>query len=424
MKKLYSIKNITALESHVETGLLGRIANAEKIFYELYKEHPILCVRSPGRAEIIGNHTDYNNGYALAAAISRSIVALYSPRTDGMVTIASDAFKANKNTFSLKELVKEPKNHWVNYVRGVLHELQQAGIALQGANVYLSSNLPSSGGVSSSAALELAIAEGFLALANTNKSALEKAMLCKRAENGEFVGTPCGLLDQASIALGKEHSLVFIDFLATAISPATTKIISADKTLLGYSFVIAVDKQVKRNLGETGYPARRKMCEESLPIISKLLGREISSLREVSVPEFLSFKTKLSEEGRQVLTMRVEHIVLENQRVLDSVKAIDTGNATWFGELLTQSGESALTLYGLDEKTPELTRLVAMQRDRKDVVGIRNMGGGFSAITLALLKTSDLEEFTKSVKEQYQEEFGKALEFIDFVATDGAGVLA
>ena len=407
-----------------EPSLSQRLASATAEFRRIYQEAPQLTVRSPGRAEILGNHTDYNQGYALAAAISRSTLALMSKRSDGTIHIASNAFPGAPVCFPINRIERDEQTTWTNYARGVAAELLGAGYAIGGANILIDSNVPSSGGVSSSAAFELAIAVGMSQLYGIKLDLLQAALLSKRAENGPLVGTPCGLLDQASVAFSKSDAMVLLDFQEQPGKPLGVELIPAHLSSSGLSFVISVDPEVKRNLGATGYPARRKMCEDSVPILSRLLGRELKSLREVSVSEFEKTRTALETQGSEIMRMRVEHIVHENQRVLDGVEALRRGDTRIFGELLNKAGHSALELYGLDEKTPELTFLVDVTRSSSVAMGSRNMGGGFSAITLSLMKRTEVSRFCEEVGGLYSAKWGRKLLFIDFQMTEGVEVLA
>ena len=406
-----------------EPDLMQRIETLSRSFEKIFGVEAALCVRSPGRAEILGNHTDYNNGYALSAAISKSIIGLFRKRDDRVINIASDAFGNQVVSFSLDSINKEQNSAWVNYVRGVAYELLEEGKQIGGADILLGANLPTSGGVSSSAALELCIAWGLLSIYDLSSDKLSTALLCKRAENGSLVGTPCGLLDQASVAMGERGKAILLDFHPSDGGPLGVRLIPASLSEKGYSFVISVDPDVKRNLGETGYPARRKMCESSTPILSELLEKKVSSLRDVSVSEYESVKEKLSKTGGDIMRMRVEHIVYENERVLNGVSALEKGDVELFGNLLNEAGVSALELYGLDEKTPELSFLVQTQREFQGISGTRNMGGGFSAITLSLLKKDLVPGFINSVGASYKAKWGRDLEFIEFSSTQGVEIL-
>jgi len=406
-----------------ELDLARRVFSIKGAFKELYGSEAEVYVRSPGRAEILGNHTDYNGGYALSCAISRSLLAAMRKRTDGVVRLHSTDYPGVECIFDIHNISKDSKVLWGNYARAVVRELMLGGKRIGGADVLLDSTVPSSGGVSSSAALELGLAYGFAALYDLTFEPLEMAVLCRRAENGPLVGAPCGLLDQATVALGQKAKLVLLDFLPADGRPLTAKLIPADLGAKGFDFVITVDPQVKRNLGDSGYPQRRKVCQASLSVLSQLLSKTVTSLREVSIPEYESCKNALAQQGGDVMRKRVEHIVYENQRVLDGAQALEWGQVERFGELLTAAGHSALELYGLDERTPELTLLVESGRTVPGVMGTRNMGGGFSAITLSLLKREAVPDFESKMAEIYRSHFKRPLQFIEFEATQGVEVL-
>ena len=374
------------------------------------------------RAEITwGNHTDYNNGYALSCCISRSVIAAFAKRTDNQIRVRSTNYPDAELLFSLDQIKKDedPEQKWANYVRAVASQFIADGIHIEGADVLVDSNVPSSGGVSSSAAFELAIAAGLCGLFDISLSPMKIALLCKSAENGPLVGTPCGLLDQATVALGKHGHMLLLDFEPRGGDPVTATLIPTNLSNEGYSFIISVDSTVKRDLGSTGYPERRKTCEESLPVLSGLLGKEVSSLRHVSRSEFEQVRTTLLESGGETMVKRVEHIVYENERVLDGVAALQSHDIGRFGEILTASGRSALELYELDAQTPELTFLVKAQRRSQYVVGTRNMGGGFSALSLSLIKSGDSEAFKEELRAEYAMQYNRPLEFIEFQASDG-----
>jgi galactokinase len=404
-----------------EPELEERISLLRKKFKKMYEVEDQIIVRSPGRAEIIGNHTDYNNGLALASAISRSTIALFRKQDTGLIRIFSNGFAEEPIVFNMDNILKDHVNSWTNYPRGVVHELLNAGHLIGGAEILVDSKVPNSGGVSSSASFELAIALGLLSLYDEDFDPLSVARLCQKAEN-DFVGSPCGLLDQVAVTLGSREQMVLIDFQPEGDAPVSTKLVSATLGRHNAAFVIAVDPTVKRQLGETGYPARRKMCEESLPIWTRLLGRQVNSLRDISVEEFEMHRYELDNVNR-IMRMRVEHVVKENKRVLDAVAALQRNDIAEFGKLLTASGKSALELYELDENTPELTLLVNTGRGLSGVLGLRNMGGGFSAVILALVRNEVISAFQEQLNFAYQKEFGKDLEFIEFNVTQGAEVL-
>lgn len=406
-----------------EKDLKARLKRVQRVFKRIYGVKEDLVVRSCGRAEIIGNHTDYNHGFTLSNCISKSFLLLFKKRKDKKVRIFSSNFKTPAPLeFDVDHIVKDEENRWVNYAKGVILELAKNGFKLAGADIYLDSEVPSSGGVSSSAGFELGIAVGMLKLYKKSLDPMKMALLCQKAENN-FVGSPCGFLDQGSIAFGKSQKMVFMDYEPKKNEPVSeVSTITASVDGQGASFVVVVDKNAKRELGLTGYPARRKMCEESCIFWSKVLKRKVKSLRNVSVSEFEKFKDELNSLN-SVMRKRVEHIVYENQRVLDAVIALKKKDLVKFGQLLTESGRSALELYDLDEKTPELTHLYNFGKTLPGVLGIRNMGGGFTATILALVKKNKMNDFTREMALSYKNKFGENLEFIEFKVTNGVGVL-
>lgn len=393
-------------------------------FYKLFNDLPLFIARAPGRAEIIGNHTDYNFGYALGAAIEQSTYCVVSKRKDNQIHAYSEEFDSKMHIFNLTEIHDKNGGNWTNYLKAVVSEISKFKQLNHGFNIRISSNVPASGGVSSSAALEISIGLCLSKLLNINLTPFELALLCQKAENGPLVNSPCGFLDQGTSTFAKEDHLVFFDFLPSKNRPVSRiSYIYADFQKHQSSFIIAVDKNIKRNLGESGYPARRKSCEHSLPIISKLLGKKISSLREFSVGDYEKYKNLLKKIDA-VMTRRIEHIVYENQRVLDSVSAIKNNEINKFGNLINNSGHSALKLYDLNEKTPELTFLLETARKINGVIGVRNMGGGFSANILALVKNVSLDAYMNKLADKYKKKYNNILEFIVFNPSKGAEVYA
>lgn len=345
----------------------------------------------------------------MGCAISQNTLALFAPADDQKITAYSTLtdFKGQKLEFSLDSFGRDEQLKWGNYIKAVVLGLQQVGVQVKGARILLDTDFPTNSGLSSSAALELAVAFGLLILSGKPIRRMPVAKLCQRAENSDLVQSPCGFLDQGTIALAQTGQLVLLDFQP----PVKYKLIPA--ALEDSVFVVAVDRSVKRLLGESGYPARRKACEAACKRL------KINSLRELSVKDFEQKKTLLDPVTRK----RAEHIVYENQRVLDAVKALADKDMVKFGRLLIESGRSALDLYDLAENTPELRFLVETGRDLAGVLGLRNMGGGFSATALALVKTTALTAFKEKLNAAYLQKFTSGLEFIQFSPSGGTKVI-
>jgi len=390
-----------------------RIMRLDKLkakFKDLYGYAPSVIVNSPGRAEIIGNHTDYNLGYALGCAISQSTLGLFKSRSDKKIIIRSTHPDfSGQVEFSLDQIARDEKIKWGNYARGVAAELLKLPLPLTGAEILVDSNFSTSGGLSSSAALELCLAYGWLALIKQPIGPEVIAPACQLAENGSLVQSPCGFLDQGVIAFAQKDKMVLLDFSP----PVKTKLIPANLAGQGISLVVAVDKAVKRILGESGYPARRRACEQACRVL------KINSLRELTVADFEAKKDQLET----IISKRVKHIIYENQRVLDAVTALEKNDMIRFGQLLNQSGQSALDLYDLAENTPELRFLMETAQKLDGVLGARNMGGGFSAIILALVKNEALTQFQKYLQTKYQKKFPGRLDFVQFTPNQSIKVI-
>lgn len=384
-----------------------RLNQLKEGFQKIYKGDPSVIVNSPGRAEIIGNHTDYNLGYALGCAINQSTLGLFRKRSDNKIILRSTHPDFSETVkFTLDNIRRDEQVKWGNYARGVASELLKLNYPLTGAEILVDSNFSTSGGLSSSAALELCLAYGLMGLSKLPIKPSVLAPACQRAENSPLVQSPCGFLDQGVIAFAQKNKMVRLDFKP----PVTVKLIPADLISQGVSLVAVADSTVKRLLGESGYPARRKNCETA----AKILG--IKSLRQLSIQNFQAKKNQLDLITRK----RTEHIVYENQRVLDAVKALENNDMVKFGRLLTESGDSAINLYDLAENTPELRYLMKAAQKLDGVLGARNMGGGFSAIILTLIKNDFLEKFKSKLQAEYAKKFPGKLEFIPF--TPGRGV--
>lgn len=406
-----------------EFDLPERITTSSATFLSLFHGAPTVITRAPGRAEILGCHTDYNSGFALAAGISKSTIALLSRRTDSQFSVYSNSYPGREPIlFSIDELIRDEVITWPNYVKAVVRELMQNTYAIGGANILIDSTVPKSGGVSSSAALELAIAYGLLALYKQPIDTTKVALLCKTAENSDLVKSPCGFLDQGASAFASDDGMVFMDFLADGASPVSKIEVIPSVFPIPATFVIPVDPTLERQLGETGYVARRALCEASLPYWTQKLGRTIGSLRNVSVIEFETHRNDLDVYNSE-MRKRCEHVIYENARVLAAVIALKSQNIETFGKLLTEGGRSSLELYGLDENTPQLTFLVEKGRVLDGVIGMRNMGGGFSAIALALVKNEQMADFQKTLSGLYKKQFNRTLSFIEFTPSQGAQVL-
>lgn len=425
------------------TNLIGRY---QQIFSQTLDKEKTILISAPGRAEILGNHTDYNQGYTLSANISCNLLLLGERRRDNKVKLYSlnQVDKIQEFTIGSSYLLEKQKaklnqvDAWINYVEGVIWAFSKRSLKIPGFNAIIESTIPIGTGVSSSAALELATAHFIYELLGQSLSPLGTIKLCRYAEN-KYVGAACGYLDQATVELA-DRKWLFLSHRPQNNQPFTFRLFSTDIAKLGYAFVIGFDPQSKHSIVTGKYAIRKKACEEALPIFSSLLRRNIKSLRDVSLKEFKDlysdfltltdrkikdanmddkqFWKLLSPPPSLTLAKWVSHIIYENDRVSKAINALQRKDIKKFGNLLTASGKSAIYNFDIAEDTPELKwvfETIIENKDHWGVLGIRNMGGGFNATTLALLKTPMIEHYKTSLSKHYRNRLNRPYLFIDFV---------
>lgn len=425
----------TVLWEQCDDDLKKRIDNLRTHYEQLFGTEntaPFIATISPGRAEILGNHTDYNEGFTLSANIQQNLLLLGKPRKDTIVRVVSlntDGNIVEFSTDSVETLLTQKsalhtQDDWTNYVKGVLWAFKEKELPVIGFDAIIESTIPSGAGVSSSSAIELATAYFISASTKQAISPEEVVPLCKHAEN-EYVGAPTGYLDQATEALA-DSGLLYIDYRPSNEKPFTFEQVAADVKKMGYTFVIGYDPLSKHVIVDGKYGARRKVCFESHPILSRLLHKEIKALRDVSSTEFSSIKDAFLAEMGETAMNYVTHIIDDNERVLAGIVALKNNNAHEFGSIMTASGASSIYLYGLDEDAPELRfvyETVVQNLNEWGVAGIRNMGGGFTAATLALVKKEKLDNYKEALYTAYEHAYKRSYQFIDFVPTPAAGVI-
>lgn len=435
-----SIKNKTRRWLDFDLTLAQRITFLIKKHEELYgkksagfKENNLILTCAPGRAEILGNHTDYNQGYTLSANITKNLLMLGAPRHDNLIQIISLNQKSKVVRFtakSAKDISEQKVKHgtkaaWANYIKGVLWSFKAKELPVSGFNAVIQSTIPIGAGVSSSAAIELATSHLVSKLNRTNVPLQDLITICKDAEN-KYVGAPCGYLDQGTIALG-DYCWLEMDYRPVTNQPFTFKKIEMDLDRLGYTLVVGFDPYSKHEIVDGKYAVRQTACKNSIPIIQRLLpSKKINALRDVSVEDFSSIKGQFFKQAGQTASDFVNHVVYENNRVLQAVVALKQENIDRFGELMTASGKSAIELYNLAEGTPELRfvyETVIANQKLWSVKGIRNMGGGFNATTLALLATKDVDRYQNALAFLYRQKYQRKYKFIDFVPAPSACIL-
>ena len=351
-----------------------------------------------GRVELLGNHTDYNEGLALAAAIDRGVTIRAEKIDADLIEISSETNQRQAKVL-LKKLQRLEEEPWANYPIGVIKVLREAGFAIGGLRLRVGSNLPLGSGLSSSAAFEVATAVAALELSGLSMEAMALAQLCQKAEN-EFVGVRCGLLDQASSVFGKEDEIILLDFRAIT---ARTVPLSPSVALL------LVDPGVPHELSGGEYNERRSQCHAAAAALG------VKALRDVT-SEALS-----SSSLDPLIRSRALHITGENERVLAGVAALQSGQMRQFGQLMFQSHESSKCNF--QNSTAFLDALVEIAATIPGVLGARLTGGGFGGSTIWLVEGDKAEKILSRVLEAYHQKTGVTCKALITKASQGARLL-
>ncbi len=348
----------------------------------------IRLFRAPGRVNLIGEHTDYNDGFVFPVAIDRDVLLAAALRNNRQVRIHS----LNDNTtvtFDLDQM-QTPVAAWGIYPYGVASVLTQQSIGLCGLDAVLHSTVPIGAGLSSSAALNVAVATMWTASSEVDLSGLVLARVCQQAEN-EYVGVNCGIMDPFISCLAQRGAALLID--CRSLDYESVMIQAPDHVL------VITNSNKPRELADSAYNKRRRQCEEGVRILSKQHGG-IGALRDVSIEQFMTCKENL----RPVVRSRCDHVISENQRVLDSVQALKRKDLRKFGQLMNASHDSLRDLY--EVSCSELDFLVHIARETEGVLGSRMTGGGFGGCTVSLIEKAGIDQFEKVVKARYPEETG------------------
>jgi galactokinase len=371
----------------VQVGLV----DISKRFEEIFGCQPATVVRAPGRVNLIGEHTDYNDGYVLPVAIDRSILMAAAPRPDRRVVLHAIDFD-QWTEFSLDDIRHDAQHPWSNYQRGVAFFLQEQGFELPGVNALISGDIPIGSGLSSSAAVEVAAAYAWQVLSGFPLSRVELTLLCQKAEN-EFVGMKCGIMDQFISALGQRDHALLID--CRTLEHEVVKLGSGESSPRSHATIVVCDTMKRRGLVDSEYNARRQECEEGVRLLRKHLPG-IKALRDVSPAQFERYQGDLPE----VVRRRCRHIVYENERVLQSVEALKRGDLTTFGRLMNESHVSLRDDYQVSCR--ELNVMVEIAWQVEGVYGSRLTGAGFGGCTVSLVTREAMERFGAQVAARYQ----------------------
>ena len=360
-------------------------------FIRRYKTAPRLF-RAPGRVNLIGEHTDYNDGFVFPAAIDFYTQVAAAPRSDRKIVVRSENYNEDVG-LDLQSSNPKPKKHWSDYVFGVALMLMNAGHAITGADLLIESNVPLGAGLSSSAAVEVAVASALLGISGLVIDRLQIALICQRAEN-EFVGARCGIMDQFISAHAKSDTALLLDcrsldYQVFPIDPGIT--------------LVACNTMVKHDLASGAYNERRAECEEGVKRLHKFLP-QIRALRDVTHEELDRYAGELPE----IVVKRCRHVVTENERVTQAAICLRNHDPLGFGKLMAESHRSLRDDY--EVSCVELDLMVEIAGRAKGVLGSRMTGGGFGGCTINLVRSENVPQFNELISREYQNKTGHAPE--------------
>ncbi len=374
----------------------------EESFERIFHRAPEATAKAPGRVNLIGEHTDYNDGFVLPAAINRTLEFAARRRADRTLRIYSLDFR-DQVEFSLDRIQKDSAHPWSNYLRGVALMLEGAGHRLPGAEIVFGGNVPREAGLSSSAAVEVGAIVLWRQLAAFDLPSVEAVRLARKAEN-EFVGVPSGVMDQFVVALARRDHALFLD----------CRDLSYRQIPLGGNVrIIVCNTGVKRALAQSEYRVRLDQCRAAIERLSSEV-KPIELLRDLSARDLPAAERVLDP----LLFRRVRHVVMENQRVLDAVELLEGGDLESFGRLMNESHASLRDDYEVSSR--ELDALAELAWKQPGVLGARMTGAGFGGCTVNLVQAEAAKAFVEAVREGYARRLGLEAECYVCESADGA----
>ncbi|KAA0994077.1 galactokinase [Dyadobacter sp. UC 10] len=375
----------------------------DKYFQQFGDDHAIQVFRSPGRINLIGEHTDYNNGFVLPASVDKAVYFVISPREDNLVKLyAADLDETY--SFSLDDLTK-PAKSWPHYQIGIVEQIQKRGLEISGFQAAFGGNVPVGAGLSSSAALECCLLYALDEIFGLGLGRLDIVKMSQKAEN-EYVGVQCGIMDQFASAFGVSESVMRLD--------CRTLDLEYFPFPMDEYMIVLCDTSVKHSLASSEYNTRRLECEKGVEILKKY-DPAIQSLRDAS-PELVEAHR---DELGDVVYRRCKFITEEIQRVLDACELLVEGNLPAFGSKMYETHDGLQHEY--EVSCPELDFLVLQTRNNPDVIGARMMGGGFGGCTINLVKKTTVDAFEEEMKVAYQKQYNIDLPCYRVKITDGTG---
>ncbi|NRF24491.1 galactokinase [Vibrio coralliilyticus] len=372
-------------------------------FTQVLNYQPSHIIQAPGRVNLIGEHTDYNDGFVLPCAINYQTVVAAAKRDDSRVRVIAVDYDNQVDEFDLaEEITFQQDKMWANYIRGVVKFLLQRGYDIQGADLAVSGNVPQGAGLSSSAALEVVIGQTFKVLYNLEMTQAEVALNGQQAEN-EFVGCNCGIMDQMISAEAMENHAMLLDCRSLETQP-----VSMPEDMA----VVIINSNKKRGLVDSEYNTRREQCEEA----ARIFGAK--ALRDVSIEQFNAKVSELDE----LVAKRARHVITENDRTVEAAQALCNHDMKRMGELMAQSHASMRDDFEIT--VTEIDTLVEMVKEViGDQGGVRMTGGGFGGCIVALVPPALVDEVKSAVEAKYKAVTGLKESIYVCQAKDGAGLV-
>jgi galactokinase len=380
------------------------LQNALAYYETRFGKPAALAAFAPGRVEVLGNHTDYNEGYVLSAAIDRGTYFVTGRRSDNVCIVADGVHTELETRFAADNPQPVPDPAWSNYIRGVWAKLGVPPARRGGFNAVIASTIPMGAGLSSSAALEISTGIALKELFRLGLTPLELAKIGQASEH-DFVGVKCGLLDQISSLFGKKDALVMTDFRTLAVE---TVPLAHDVCLL------ACNTHIKHALVDSEYNERRASCEEAAAWFRERLDHPVLHLRDVSMKEW----EQLASTMPAIPAKRSAHIIGENERVVRGAALLRAGDLDRFGKLLFESHTSSRLNF--QNSCPELDFLVDRAAHTEGVLGARLSGGGFGGSAMVLVRKEHAEAAGQSLAKSFVSEFAAPCDVIALQPSEGA----
>lgn len=380
------------------------VEELKKVFIEKFAATPIL-VKSPGRINLIGEHTDYNDGFVLPAAIDKYAYVAIQKREDKHINLFSVDFNEAQEA-TLPELTTEGK-HWPVYILGVVDQLLKSNYALTGFNLVLCGDVPIGAGLSSSAAVECATILALNELFNLGISKMEMVKMAQKAEH-EFAGVKCGIMDQFASMFGKENNLIRLDCRSLQYEYFPFYVPGCQ--------VVLMDTHVKHSLASSAYNERRAQCEKGVAIIQPFFP-QVKSLRDVNLQMLQQYVFPVDE----LVYRRCKYVVEEIERTVNACTDLIKNDFISFGKKMFQTHEGLSNDYAVSCR--ELDFLIQQVKDNPAVLGARMMGGGFGGCTINLVKENEAEVLIEKISKAFQKETGSTLSAYKVTIQDGASVI-